>query len=371
MAVELPALKKGRVFGMAQVSVNVFNDLNHNSNQGNGDRGISGVLLELVLYDEAEEEGTIVSTGVTGQDGTQVFSRLPAGTYSIRCYLPEGYAYSEKSPRTNSIKDNAMERQSAPQQESPLFTLEEAGEWKMGIGATETARFEGRAWIDENGNGLMEEDEPPLAELTVDMKGVRNGLAYRTVTDAEGFYSFTQLRKGSYRMEAALPEPYVLTVNARGAQFPRGRNAREGSSAFSADITFDNRTMALENQNIGVYIPAALTGLCFLDENGNGIPEPEEPGLERVEISLWREGETQRMARAVSGADGLYSFEGLRPGVYRVEATLPGGRYVFTTADAGEEGNAFAQGKGRRSSLSDVLITNGTTLRLNAGAAVE
>ena len=52
--------------------------------------------------------------------------------------------------------------------------------------------------------------------------------------------------------------------------------------------------------------------------------------------------------------------------------TLQGRRaQVGGEVGAGEEGNAFAQGNGRRSSLSDVTIPMGMTLRLNAGAAAE
>lgn len=65
--------------------------------------------------------------------------------------------------------------------------------------------------------------------------------------------------------------------------------------------------------------PARCEGLVFVDHNGNGKPDPSEPGIEGVQLKL---GENE----AQSSPDGHFRFENLSPGEYTLELerdTLP------------------------------------------------
>ena len=65
---------------------------------------------------------------------------------------------------------------------------------------------------------------------------------------------------------------------------------------------------------------SAIDGIVFVDRNGNGRPDPGEPGLPGVRVLL--EGGQS----AVTGPDGRYRFTGLRDGSYSVgldRANLP------------------------------------------------
>ena len=365
--IELPKLMNAWAFGKSEINVNVFNDMNHNSNQGGDDKGISGVPIELVMYDATGENGAVVASGTTNGEGKIKFSFYPEGDYSVRCYLPTGFGYSETTTKSNSLYDNIMVRQSAPQQESPRFHLENGGSWNVGIGATKAVGISGRAWIDENGNGRMEENEAPLSGLLIEMSGVRNELVYQTVTDEDGRYEFTQLRKGSYRLKTTIPEPYVLTQYLRAEQFQRGFYETEGKTLIDAEYAYDNSSVNYQNQNIGVYIPSALSGYCFLDENGNGCPDPDEPPVPGVKVDVWPEGADRRVAQVTSDEDGYYTCAGLRPGNYRIEATHINRNYAFTVTSDAETGNRFEQGANRRSVLRNIPLPMGETIQMNVG----
>lgn len=77
-------------------------------------------------------------------------------------------------------------------------------------------------WIDRNANGLMDEDEPGVAGILVELYQVVNGvqtLLLTTTTDIQGNYQFTELPPGDYVLQvvypptASLPSPISLVVS--------------------------------------------------------------------------------------------------------------------------------------------------------------
>src|SRR5205807_35820 len=77
----------------------------------------------------------------------------------------------------------------------------------------------------------------------------------------------------------------------------------------------------------------------FVDANGDGVPQPGEPGLAGVAVTL---GGTDDQGHPVgrtttTGAGGSYGFAGLRPGTYTLTEGQPGG-YSVGTARAGTAG---------------------------------
>jgi LPXTG-motif cell wall-anchored protein len=68
-----------------------------------------------------------------------------------------------------------------------------------------------------------------------------------------------------------------------------------------------------------------IEGLKFLDLDGDGAQDPGEPGLEGVDMTLTGES---AMAVTISGEDGTFVFNQLKPGQYMVEETVPEGHYA-------------------------------------------
>ncbi len=66
-----------------------------------------------------------------------------------------------------------------------------------------------------------------------------------------------------------------------------------------------------------------VQGYTFLDENGDGFRQPEEPGIADVPVEL-RQGSVV-IASQTSGADGAFAFTGIMPGSYTLVAGVPAG----------------------------------------------
>lgn len=71
-------------------------------------------------------------------------------------------------------------------------------------------------WVDD-GDGIYETDEPPLADVAVRLHSVDKGeLVGETVTDADGTYAFHDVEPGEYFLEFEPPGDFVFTPKDQG-----------------------------------------------------------------------------------------------------------------------------------------------------------
>ena len=75
-----------------------------------------------------------------------------------------------------------------------------------------------------------------------------------------------------------------------------------------------------------------ISGTVFLDGNGDGVQNPNEPGIVGVTVELIDPTANTVVATAITTVDGTYMFTGVAPGQYGVRRIDPPG-YVGTTTD--------------------------------------
>ncbi|MBQ9324148.1 MAG: carboxypeptidase regulatory-like domain-containing protein [Clostridia bacterium] len=333
--------------GTGRVEVLVFSDANHNGEKGKYEMPVDNAVIDLIVC--LAEGDRLAGSVLTDENGTAVFENLPEGDYRIRSQLPVYYGYGEKSRTSNSLTSSAMERQSAQNQESEPFHISEGGSFSMGIGATPAAGISGRVWLDSNGDGIMQSDEPGQQGVLVEMVGLKNGLTYQLITGEDGYYNFTQLRLGSYKIRVTLPSGMMFTRYSKAGGSDRSIFTDEGKTVAAKNYDM-NKAHVEDNQNIGVYGEAGLTGYAFLDVNYSGTMDAGDLPLSGVKITVYRQSTNVELTSTITGADGQYAISALRPGAYRVRATLPENVF-YTRVVGGETGNRFRRVTGRRDSL--------------------
>jgi hypothetical protein len=100
----------------------------------------------------------------------------------------------------------------------------------------------------------------------------------------------------------------------------------------------DNLTSALvTTENNQITSTGQIGNFVWLDENGNGLQDPGEPGVADVTVTLYDAATNTELATTTTDATGFYSFTDLEGGEYLIGYTLPAQR-SFTAGDADGEG---------------------------------
>ena len=184
--------------------------------------------------------GSTLTDVSTNSSGNFTFSNLTAGTYTITPLPSQGsWVNGTTSPLSVTITNNSV---------SGLMF----GYYYTGSG--QGYGISGYVFNDANRNGIFDTGESGITNWYILLDN-GNGTLLSAQTDANGFYSFTGLSAGTYKIENTPPE---------------------GSDAYtnttSMIITVPLTTASVSNVNFGeFYNNFTVNGFVYLDVNNNGV----------------------------------------------------------------------------------------------------
>lgn len=228
-----------------------FNDKNGNGVQDAGEPGLPDWKINL--------GGPTDLNVVTDKNGNYCFTNLVPGEYKVGEVMQTGW------------------RQTLPSTNFYIVQLA-AGQTLTNInfGNKEDATVQlgsicGIKFNDRNGNGVQDNGEPGLPNWTINLTGTMN---LTVVTDDRGNFCFIGLVPGKYQ---------VAEVNK-----PGWRQTFPSSLFYSFDLKYgDNfREIKFGNMEDKTVQLGSICGVKFNDLNGNGIKEPNEPGIANWVINL-------------------------------------------------------------------------------------
>jgi hypothetical protein len=270
---EAPA--PGEITYKGTIKGRVFHDENSNGQMDEAEAGLAGVTLRL-------EDGSIA---LTDQGGEYRFKGVKGVDALVRI-VPERVK-GELVPTTPLVRE---------------VSIAEA-DWvdaDFGLGPA-PAWLEVVVFNDLNENGELEEGEPFVPDILVSLRELD-----------------VQLR--SSKKEPArymLPLGQQITCEWLPASLPDGYSpvGRAGQLAVLAQV---GETVRWE---IPLKALRSVSGVVFLDENGNGRRDPGEAPVEGATLQAGNRF-------AVTDAQGRYTLKALPPGLVEItiqRGTLPGG----------------------------------------------
>lgn len=311
----------------------VWEDINANGLQDNGEPGLGGVVVRLTGVTTTGL--TVAEEVTTDASGRYEFTNLKPGNYTITLILPQGYQHSASERGT----DDALDSDGLNGVVAAINITSGVQISNIDFGLFRRVSIGDFVWDDLNANGLQDAGEPGLAGVVMTLTGTSgSGSIVMTdvVTDGSGAYGFIGLEPGNYKVTVALPSGYSLTVANAGA-------SDDTDSDFSGTISQSLGLISgqtVSNLDAGLYKSVSLGDRVWHDLNANGLQEAGEPGMADVTVTLTGTSGSGVAVQTttLSGADGRYTFDNLEPGVYTITFALPGG-FEFTVRDAGNDEN--------------------------------
>ncbi len=202
-----------RVYALKVFSIGdyVWEDLNENGIQDDGDVGVEGVKVLLYGYPE-NEPGPWAEPRVayTDDTGHYKFPDLHPGDYRVEFVKPDGYEITQ----TNVGGDDNIDSDGLTPDEV-FYGPNHPDDLSYDLGLIKnesTYKLGDYVWYDDNKNGIQDDGEKGVEGVKVVLKENDDPID-ETHTDANGKYEFTDVSNGDYTLEfSELPGGYEPTM---------------------------------------------------------------------------------------------------------------------------------------------------------------
>lgn len=304
-------------FSFGSIGDFVWQDLNNNGIQDSGEPGLSGILLTLI-----DNQGATVATIETSDDGEYTFTDLTPGTYTIELSQNGSFAPTLPNQGDPELDSDAI---IADGTIAPSSIIISSGDeiTNIDFGFIELpATVGGFTWIDADNDGQFQIDESLLSDVTVSLFLADGTLIGETTTDEGGFYSFVDVAAGDVYLQFERLDAFMYTL------------ANQGNDLSDSDVTSENGMGTTEifsllpadenfTYSAGYQLLPKVGDFVWLDENGNGIQDSDEIGINGVTVNLHAINGTILKTTITGinpndGTDGYYLFDTLSLGQYYI-----------------------------------------------------
>ena len=175
-----------------------------------------------------------------------------------------------------------------------------------------TSTITGFVWNDLNENGLQNDGENGIPGVTVTLSDGNGNEVATTTTDANGNYSFSDVKSDNYELIFDASNDPVVGNNFEVTLQDVGSDERFDSdiSQTTNDVSFEfDAADGNADYDAGFTLPLAnIMGIAFNDVDKNGLQGGNEPMIGGVTVTLF-DTNNNEIASTTTDANGNYTFQ--------------------------------------------------------------
>ena len=297
----------------AELKGTVWHDANNDGVIDANEDRIGNVVIELF-----DKSGNKIAETVTDAEGNYCFEDLYPGEYVVRQTQPTGFIDGIDSVG----QVNGMDHGEVTANDEFCVTLEAGDEAnQFNFGEIQAASISGSVHADANGDCVFNPDhgDQPLEGVLLVLFNSQGDEVARTLTDAEGNYSFDDLEPGTYSVREFTPDGFLDGASTVGQV--EGITQGTFGEGILSNITVGSGEQAT-NYDFCEHIPAEISGTVYHDRNNNGVQDNGEEGIEGTRLVLTDEN-GDVIAETFTDAQGEYEFTNLIAGIYGITEFQP------------------------------------------------
>jgi large repetitive protein len=306
-----PANNFGEVVAVpGTISGFVYTDRNGDGVRDASDGPLTGVQIQLV-----DASGATIATTTTSSTGAYSFPNVTPGTYRVREVQPVGYIDAAETAGTGTTTPGSV---SANDEITVVLgNGETSAKNNFGeLGAT----LSGHVYSETDNSGARDAGEPAIGGVTVTLRNASGTPIATTVTDAAGFYSFTDLPAGAYTVVETQPSGYT------DAKEHPGTGTTSSTTNDQIAVTLAANGVSTDNdfaEAPPAQAPVRITGSVYADRDNDGVLDLTEVPLPGTTITLL-DASGNVVATTTTNATGTYEFT-VPAGTYTIVETQPAG----------------------------------------------